>query len=96
MSVNAVLCVAASALAVVAMSAAAHADPPCARFKVCQYQPNRWYNGPLMLPGQPADGVRPHRLPLLSGGARQRLLRRPLKCPTSTHGEAVGTACSRC
>ena len=55
---------AATALAVVAAtSAPAHADPPCARFGVCQYMPSPYNNGPLMptwdIPGNYRVGQSP-------------------------------------
>jgi hypothetical protein len=34
--------------AVSAPAAPAQAAPACARFDVCQYEPNPYYNGPLM------------------------------------------------
>jgi hypothetical protein len=81
------LCVAAAALAVgavsasVATSVSAQAEPPCARFDVCQYMPNPYNNGPLMptweRPGnyggrQLANDVRPEGVQMLSGHAGQR------------------------
>jgi hypothetical protein len=51
------------ASASVAASAPAHAAPPCAKFDVCQYQPNPYWNGPLMptwdIPGNYGVGGSP-------------------------------------